>query len=168
VKQLYFVRHGESVLNVERIFAGRIDTALTSLGEQQAKLAGAQAKQLQINLIVTSPQLRALKTAQIIAEDIGYPLNSIVSNPLFMERSLGSLEGKSWDEYNEDDSTDNNVESEEALLIRAKEGLEYLRQLGVDTVLLVSHGSFSRALRTAIDPTGEYEELANAELIQLI
>src|SRR5882762_6928889 len=99
MKYLYFCRHGQSQLNLERIYAGQTDTPLTDLGREQAKLAGDRADGIQPDLIVSSPLVRALETAQIIAGEIGYPLGKIATNDIFKERSLGSLEGKSWDEY---------------------------------------------------------------------
>src|SRR5581483_5723923 len=75
MKKLYFIRHGESVSNVERWHAGRIDTPLTERGRQQAREAGkkAKAQKLHFDLIVSSPLSRALETARIIAKEIGYP-----------------------------------------------------------------------------------------------
>lgn len=172
MKHLYFVRHGESVLNAQRVFAGHSDTPLTERGRAQAKQAGFQALHLKevtgIDLVVSSPLSRALETAQIIATTIGYPHNNIVVNDVFKERSLGTLEGKSWDEYDETADADNGAESDEALLERARAGLVLLQSLGAGNILLVGHGSFSRALRTAIDPSQTYDEPPNAKVVQLV
>lgn len=168
MKHLYFVRHGESELNVRRIFAGQTDTPLTGRGREQAEAASERAKHLRIDQIVASPLNRALETAQIIAAGIGYPRDKIVVNDVFKERSLGTLEGKSWDDYAERADSTNGAETEEALLTRAREGLELLKSLPADNVLLVGHGSFSRALRTAIDPDQPYEEPENAQIVQLL
>jgi broad specificity phosphatase PhoE len=168
MKQLFFVRHGESELNVQRIFAGSIDTPLTTLGEQQAELAGIHAKPLGIGLIVSSPLVRAYKTAEIIAEMIGYPIEKIVKSDLLREHFMGSLEGKSWDDYDEEDSPFPDAETEGQLLLRAQQALEYLQSLEADNVLVVSHGSFGLALRAAINSNEQYPEPENAEIIQLI
>lgn len=168
MKHLYFVRHGESELNVRRIFAGQTDTPLTTRGRKQAEAAGEQAKNIRIDQIVASPLSRALETAQIIAAGIGYPRDKIVVNDVFKERSLGTLEGKSWDDYAEQADSTNGAETEAALLARARESLELLKSMPAENVLLVGHGSFSRALRTAIDPGRAYEEPENAEIVQLL
>lgn len=168
MQRLYFVRHGESELNARRTFAGQIDTPLTTLGTQQAQLAAIHAKPLGINLIVSSPLVRARTTAEIIATAINYPLDHIVINDLLKERSLGSLEGKSWDEFEEDETIFPDIETHEQLLARAKQALAYVQSLAADIVLIASHGSFARALQTAIDPTQEYAEPENAQIVQLI
>lgn len=168
MKHLYFVRHGESELNVQRIFAGQTDTPLTERGREQAKVAGKRATSMRFDLVVSSPLSRALETAQIIAQEIHYPLEKIVVDDVFKERSLGSLEGKSWDEYAEEADAQNGAETDAELLARAKKGLEFLQGLPADDILLVGHGSFSRSLRTAIDPSQTYDEPPNAQVIQLV
>lgn len=168
MKQLFFVRHGESELNRQRIYAGQTDTPLTDRGREQARLAGSRSKNVPIDLIVSSPLSRALETAQIIAEAIGYPTERIITNPLFVERSLGSLEGHSWDEAGEDEARFPDIETSDQLLTRSRAGLEYLRGRDEAVILLVGHGSFSRALRTAIDPSRDYDEPENAEIVRLI
>lgn len=168
MKHLYFVRHGESELNVQRVFAGQLDTPLTDRGREQARVAAEQARGLGIDAIVSSPLIRALETAQIIARSIGYSADRIIVNNVFKERFLGELQGKSWDTFDEDATDDNGAETDEALLERAGAGLALLREIEADTVLLVGHGSFSKALRQAIDPHNIYDEPANAEIVQLI
>jgi len=168
VKQLYFIRHGESELNVQRIFAGHLDTPLTARGREQAAIAGKRAKDMSFDLIVSSPLRRALETAQIVAQAVGYPLDKIVVNDIFKERSFGTLEGKSWDEHEEAADDTNGVETDDSLLARAQQGLAFLQGLSADTILLVGHGSFSHSLRIIIDPDGNHQELPNAQIIRLI
>jgi broad specificity phosphatase PhoE len=168
VKHLYFVRHGESAANVQRVFAGQMDTPLTEKGREQAKAAGKAARKQHFDLIVSSPLVRAYDTAKIITHEIGYPVENIVVNDIFKEHYIGDLSGKSWDEYDEFDPRITNMESLNELKARAAKGLEFLRGLPADTILLVGHGSFVRLLQTAIDPTREYPEPPNAEVVQLI
>lgn len=168
MKRLYFIRHGESVANVQRVFAGQIDTPLTEKGCEQAKVSGKAAKQYRFDLIVTSPLVRAYDTAKIVAREIGYPIESIIVNDIFKEHFIGSLSGKSWDEYDEYDTRITDMETRDELKARAKRGLELLKRLPGDTILLVGHGSFVRLLQDAIDPTREYPEPPNAKILQLI
>jgi len=168
MKHLYFCRHGQSVLNFQQTYAGQTNTPLTDLGRRQAKLAAEHAKGLHIDLIVSSPLSRTLETAQIIAEILHYPTGDIITNDIFKERALGLLEGKPFSTGPEDSILFPDIESEAAVLTRAQEGLRYLQSLEAETVLLVGHGSFVRALQTAIDPSREYPEPPNAHIIKLI
>jgi broad specificity phosphatase PhoE len=167
MKHLYFCRHGQSVLNLEATYAGQLDTPLTNYGREQAKLAGMEAKLLGIDLVVSSPLVRALESAQIIASEIGYPEDKIKINDLLQERSLGSLEGKPWKDYAEDDSVFHDIESLESLGARAQQALNYLQRLDASNVLVVGHGSFALALCDLVGYDTRGEELPNAHIVHL-
>jgi len=170
MKRLYFVRHGESELNRQRLFTGHTDAPLTDRGREQARLAGRQADAT-FDLVIASPLIRALETAQIIAAETGYPTARILTNPLFMERGLGLLEGRSTDEFDEDTADFDGMESIEDFLRRARSGLAFLQDLEAENILIASHGAFARALQTAVKPGSNYadfSEPANAVIIQFI
>jgi probable phosphoglycerate mutase len=147
---------------------------LTTEGKAQAKRAGEQAKTLGIDHIICSPLGRAHNTAEIIASEIGYPLKKIERNSLFIERHFGSMEGQPW---REDQNIDGFIDHEayETILERARQALKHLEALDADVVLVVSHGSFGRALRHIIHPeipyqqlAGEKDHLPNAEILKFI
>lgn len=170
MKQLYFIRHGESVGNAEGWYAGRIDTPLTEKGRQQAQAAGRKAKQegMNFDLIISSPLSRALDTARIVAEEVGYPLDKIQSNPMLIERNYGQMGGKPWQA---DVDFDNviDAESSDELLARAKEVIAWLHQIEEDKVLIVCHGSIGRAIRFHLldEEVHDLEgRIANAEIVQ--
>lgn len=169
MKQLYYIRHGQTEANVAEIFAGRMDTPLTELGRTQAKNAAPGVAKLGIELIVSSPLSRARDTATIIAEGIGYPVHEIMFNDLFVERDYGSLVGQHWTA--ELDLEGEGVETIPAIDARAVEAYRYLQTLPQGIVLVVAHGSFWRALRTAIHPETaqlQDDEPENAQVLELI
>lgn len=170
MKKLYFVRHGLSQFNVERRFAGTIDTPLTPEGRAQARIAAEKAKKLNIDLIISSPLSRAYETAKIIATEINYPKDKIELNPLLAERDYGAIEGQLWaPDIDMDGIAD--IETIDSLLARADEALNSLRQIMADNVLIVSHGSIGRAIRHHLledFPFTGPERLPNAEIIQWI
>lgn len=148
MKKLYFIRHGLSEANKAGIWSGQSETDLSSEGRAQAKAAGLKAKDLAIDLIVSSPLGRARQTAEIIAGEIGYPKKKIVFSDLLKERSWGDLEGtphSSADGLDLDSVP--NVETAPALLARAEQALKYLESLPAEHILVVSHGTIGRALR---------------------
>ncbi len=153
-------------MNVEGRWSGVTETPLTATGRKQAKQAGKQAKGLDIDYIVASPLGRARETAEIIAKEIGYPLENIHYNDLFIERHFGALEGQPWQpDLDLDGIAD--IESVDTILNRARLALEFLRTLEVHTILVVSHGSFGRAMRSHIKPQYPYHvlnRLNNAEI----
>jgi uncharacterized phosphatase len=166
MRKLYFVRHGLTEMNVAGLVAGSTETPLTAEGRRQAKYAGQRAKDLNIDYIVASPLSRARETAEIIAKEIGYPIDEIHINELFIERHFGELEGQPW---NPDLDLDGivDIETVDTILERAKLALNFLHSLDAHNILVVSHGSFGRALRHHLlkeYPFSHTSRLANAEL----
>lgn len=170
MKHLYFCRHGVSQLNADGRWAGSTETPLTAEGRAGAKLAGKAAKKLKIDYIICSPLSRAHDTAKIIAQEIGYPLEKIDVNSLVVERHFGVLEGQLWQpDFNLDGIAD--VETLDSTLERARLTLKHLETIDAETVLIVSHGAFSRAIRHILNPAIPYhkqDRLANAQIVKII
>lgn len=177
MKKLYFIRHGLTEMNKTGHYSGTSETPLSPEGKAQAKAAGQLAKDLNIDYIISSPLSRAHHTAKIIAKQIGYPLDKIHTNSLFIERHFGVMEGQPWEPDLDIDGVAD-VESTDNLLNRAKLALEFLHTVPHDTILVVAHGTFGRALRSHAvaeavfenaDPTKpSYGRIPNAEIVQWI
>lgn len=169
MKKLYFCRHGLSVLNAAGLWSGSRDTPLNDKGRAQAARTAQQAHGLNINLIICSPLSRARETASIIARAIGYPADKIEADDLLIERHFGELEGTPWS-TNVDMEQVPGAESEASLMSRAEQIATYVRTRPEDNILIVSHGSFGRALRHALNPTIPFEatQIGNAEILELV
>ncbi|HET9721961.1 MAG TPA: histidine phosphatase family protein [Candidatus Saccharimonadales bacterium] len=151
MKKLYFIRHGESEANKNKVFAGRWDIPLTEEGIRQAHRAGKSARELEIDCIVSSPLQRAKHTAEIIADEINYSREKIVISDLFSERDYGDLSGKLWSSVaNIDFDMIPNIETTAELIGRADQAVRFLQALKSDNVLLVGHGTAGRAVRSQI------------------
>lgn len=160
MKQIYFVRHGESELNKAGKWAGLTNTPLTSNGKKQAQLAGNLAKRegLTFDLIICSPLERAHHTAKHIALETGYPEDKIIIHPMLVERHYGDLEGKVHnplmvarsalgETYIEKYGAETLVDLQK----RANEILAHLQQLPQQRILVVGHGASGRALWRAVN-----------------
>lgn len=71
----YFVRHGQTIWNVENKICGATDIALTEFGHQQAVETGEKILKegIQADEILYSPLVRAADTAKHISEMTGIP-----------------------------------------------------------------------------------------------
>ncbi len=170
MKHLYFVRHGMSELGKQGLWAGSTNTPLATEGRDQAKAAGISARQLHIDHIICSPMIRARDTASLIAAEIGYPDKNIEINELTIERDYGDLEGTIWDPELDINSI-SSAESAESIIKRAEKTYKYLQMIQSDNVLLVSHGTFGRALRHVIHPEIPFdksERFENAKIVPLL
>ena len=87
----YFVRHGQTVWNVENKICGATDIALTEQGHEQAIETGKKilAEGLQADEILYSPLQRAADTAKHISEITGIPARV---EPRLKEQNFGKWE----------------------------------------------------------------------------
>ena len=65
---LYLIRHGETGGNFEGRFQGMWDNPLNESGIRQAQMLGMAFSLSQVDVLYTSPLLRARQTAEIIAQ----------------------------------------------------------------------------------------------------
>jgi broad specificity phosphatase PhoE len=90
--KILIVRHGQDEDNANLILNGRRDKPLTDVGRKQAEKVAQKLKPLEINIIYSSPLLRAYQTAEIIAQKIG--IKKIIKNTNLVERDFGVLTGR--------------------------------------------------------------------------
>ncbi len=91
MQTIFLVRHGETQWNAEDRIQGQIQhVKLNEEGIRQSKLLARRLAKEKINLIYSSPQERALQTAEMIAEPHGL---AIVTHSGLAERSHGILDG---------------------------------------------------------------------------
>lgn len=88
---LYVVRHGETEWNKEKRSQGRLDSALTVKGVDDARSLGARLKDTQFCQIISSPSGRTLETARLIKRERPIPLTT---DDRLMEIDLGHWQGK--------------------------------------------------------------------------
>lgn len=69
--KIYVARHGQVSLNKENRVCGRTDIPLTDVGMEQAVSLGESAKDLHIDLIISSPMIRTKMTADTVSKICG-------------------------------------------------------------------------------------------------
>jgi len=92
------LRHGQTPMSVEKRYAGRSDAPLTDVGLQQAAAAAKRLASAGLGVIVTSPLLRAVQTAQEVATVTGA---AVVTDDGFRETDFGAWEGLTFTEVRE-------------------------------------------------------------------
>jgi broad specificity phosphatase PhoE len=89
-RDFYFLRHGQTNWNVEGRFQGHTDIPLDEVGVSQAHQAAEALGAHRLDVIIASPLIRALQTAQIVAKRLDKPL---VLDADLKERHFGAFEG---------------------------------------------------------------------------
>ena len=90
---IYIIRHGETWKNKEKLLQGRSNDPLNEAGIRQAEEAREFFKDRGIHFskVYTSPLVRAVRTAQIIAGDsVG-----VITDDRLLEMDYGPYEGTS-------------------------------------------------------------------------
>jgi 2,3-bisphosphoglycerate-dependent phosphoglycerate mutase len=164
-----FLRHGESVGNVESRWQGQSDYPLTERGRAQAQALAKrwQEEKAKFDLVITSPLIRAKDTAEIVASALDV---KVEADPLWMERNVGEMTGLTIDEIRlrprpsfvtPYDTIGGVGEGDWVLFLRAGQALHSLLRRPAGRYLIVSHGGLLNQLMHAIvgiaphaDPSG--------------
>lgn len=93
---LYIFRHGQTEDNANFIFSGWRDPDLTEKGKEDALILAEKIKDKKIQMLIASPQKRAIDTMRIAMSKNKYAKNlEIIQDPRIKERSYGIYQGKS-------------------------------------------------------------------------
>ena len=149
-QHLLFVRHGETVGNLDLIAHGQTESPLNARGIRQATLTAEMLKtrDRDYQLVYASPLSRAHHTGKIIAENLHLPLHT---HPELIEGHLGILEEVTYQELEDfgygkksikdDDFDEHGGESPNTLAVRITGGIADIRKKHrVENIIIVSHG----------------------------
>lgn len=93
---ILLIRHGETDWNAQRRMQGQTELPLNETGLLQAEKIGSQLKKYPIDVLYSSPQVRAHETAKAIHKyHRKIPFHT---HDALKERSFGETEGKLFDE----------------------------------------------------------------------
>ena len=153
----YFVRHGQTVWNVENKICGVTDSPLTELGREQARKTGQMLRkkidhgEIHIDEIMTSPLSRAFYTAVEISHVIGVPVRI---EPRLVEQNFGRWEGTARDGLEFARAKENFADSYgggESMMKTAQRIYNLIDDIEREpekTYLLVAHNGISRMIES--------------------
>ena len=97
--KLYLVRHGETELNVKKVYYGSTDCDLTEKGKEQAVSLKTAFASVPLDLVLGSPLKRAKTTVDLILGEKEVPR---LEDGRLKELDFGGWEGKSYTELQGD------------------------------------------------------------------
>ena len=158
--RIHLVRHGESTWNVEGRVQGQTrHVPLTHLGVTQARDVAARLAAVPIHRLYTSDLVRAVQTAEHVAQAIGVDARPDVR---LRERSYGMLEGRPNHEVpmlGRHDGLPPGGETFGAVVRRVggllDECIDEAARLGLDGIAMVTHGD---SIRAALTWLGQHED----------
>lgn len=160
---IILVRHGETVDNALQIMQGQTQGELNEKGREQARQVAERLADEPLDAIVASDLHRAIQTAEIIAAPHSM---TVQTTALLRERDWGSFTGRFIPELRGEVWPDD-IESEEALLERARQFLIYITATYPGKrVVAVGHGIINKAILAvyAQCPMREVQRMMNAEV----
>lgn len=95
---IYITRHGETVWNIDKRFQGWGNSPLTDLGKKQANTLRNRLRDMDIDVIYTSPIGRAYETAEILKGDKSI---EVIAHEGIKEVNFGLWEGMTTKEISE-------------------------------------------------------------------
>jgi broad specificity phosphatase PhoE len=175
--KIFIIRHGESTSDIENRYGGDYDDHLTGKGLEQAKKLAKKLEGKEIEMIFSSPRLRAKETAEILENKFGCQLQIV--DDLRERNAYGILTGMKKDEAKDKhseqvnllgryDSCVDGAEPYENLLERVKEVFENMMNSSFEAVAVVSHGGFIRCLFRDVLKWGELKEIGDCSYMELI
>lgn len=93
-KEIVFIRHAQSMGNVEGLWHGRTDGPLSDAGEESLEHLGTRLSTWNFDIVVSSPLTRARRTAEAVSPDF-------VIDEDFIEMDVGRWEGRTFAEVEE-------------------------------------------------------------------
>lgn len=174
---VFFIRHGETIGDVENRYGGAYDDHLTDKGVTQSRALAQQLKDVHIEAIYSSTLLRAKETAQILAEQ--FQLEPIFVPELQERNQYSFLSGMMKEEALRRYPTEvellkdrrNTIEGAESYddfsnrIQRVFEGIADSHEHS--TVAIVSHGGPLRVLFRDILQWGELKEVSECAYVEL-
>lgn len=153
--KLILVRHAESDWNRSRRIQGDSDFArLTEKGMKQASLLKKRLSKMEVDEVYSSPLVRAMETAKIIA-----PGKRIIREKGLKERHFGRLEGRMMEDIEKEDKAAAEYFRKtrnfpypyvETVQHMAERGVKTLAKIAAAnpgrTVLVVSHGGIIKSM----------------------
>ena len=168
---LYVVRHGETIWNVEKKVQGITDIPLTEKGRKDAEELQELISTLDIDVAISSPLDRARETAKILVNN-SLPINT---DDRIKERDWGMNEGALIDTVDRWDCWDvvlntkvQNIECIQDFMYRVSSFLEDIKVRYKDSnVLIVTHSAVSRVIHYLLGTIPEDANLSRIDIPNL-
>ena len=184
-KTIYIFRHGQTDYNVSRRVMGQLDIPLNETGIAQAAELSTRLANTHLEVIYTSPLLRAKQTAQAVADKTNI---QIITDDRLKERNNGVLQGhivhgtdnpsEYKTDYNQlelflpaEQLNDNNLrpdggESRTECWKRAQKAItDIVKNTPYDTIAISTHSVIMRGILNMVGMNDE--KIGNCEYVKL-
>jgi broad specificity phosphatase PhoE len=160
LKEVFFMRHGKTLENLEHVLTGQSDPPLSE--EAREEIHSIRPYVTRPDMVFSSDLRRASETAQLL-----FPDHEIILLPQLRERNFNELQGQPASmlrranlrgdasyqlDGDEGIFKDANVEPLSSLKARAEYVLNLIKEANAQKVMVVSHGVFINCLINSLLP----------------
>lgn len=174
--KIIIIRHGETTSDVENRYGGDYDDHLTEKGVKEAKALTAKLANYKIQIIFSSPWIRAKETAAILKNVLNCDLRIV--DDLRERNTYGILTGMEKTEaknkypelvelIKDRRNTIDGAESHDHFSRRVENAFNQITEKPFDTIAIISHGGVIKCLFREVLKKGELNDLANCAIIEL-
>lgn len=175
--RIYLVRHGETTGDIEGRFGGDYEDRLTQRGIEESEALALKLKANGIKAIYSSPRIRALETAAIIADATGAGI--MVVDGLGERNHYGILTGmvkteaeKTHPEHVAElrKGLHHNVEGSENYSPFRKRVIRAFNeavQSGESTMVIVTHGGVIKCIAREVLRVGELGDISDCTMLTI-
>lgn len=174
--KIYLCRHGQTTGDIENRYGGDYEDHLTEEGNKQANSLADKLSNKNIEVIFSSPRIRALETSKIIKLKLGVEIKTVEN---LRERNhygvlTGMVKADAKEKYPDEiekvkDYRTNatNGEAYNPFKVRVESAWKEVVGSGFETVMVVSHGGPIRLVFREILKLGEIRiaDCAYAEIV---
>jgi broad specificity phosphatase PhoE len=156
--KIILIRHGETTGDVEGRYGGAYDDHLTERGREQLQTTAEQLRGESVDVIFTSPLIRAQESTAIINEVLQTKVQIL---PDLRERDYGVLGGLTKAEASEQypeaveahknpDNTDPAGEPRADFITRVEQALRFIQVQSLESVIVLAHGGSLKVILQAL------------------
>jgi len=165
------MRHGQSDHNVSYVCSATQDFPdhVTEQGREDILESAHLLRDKKITKIFASPFVRTRETAELVAQEIGYPVGQIIFDDRIREYGFGEFDQKPRSLYDEWRTHNNNAEAKpkggESVFEAKKRVADFLydieQKYSNEVILFVSHGIVFEVLQSVINGYSSEETQKN-------
>ncbi len=176
--KIYLIRHGETTGDIEGRFGGDYDDHLSDNGKVQSQRLAKKLRGKGIEVIFTSPRIRARETAETVQKELNVPLYII--DGLRERNNYGTLTGLTKAEAKEKhpldfkkiskDKTYHHVtgsESYEKIKKRAINVFNEILSKDYKTIAIISHGGIISTYVREVLTRGKSVKLGDCAILEI-
>lgn len=153
--KFYFVRHGETDWNKNRIYQGQNDIPLNNTGRKQASEVSQKVSRISdIDAVFSSPLLRAKETAEIIYSNLADKIPILIEELMeckSVESASYILQKKGIENLPSFSKIPGGIETPDQFLARVEKAMSKINEQKHQCPLIVAHGGVCTAICLLLD-----------------